>query len=1001
MIGEQKMNNRKLGRKFWVTLVIFSLMGQVAWVVENMYFNVFIYKMFHASAANISLMVSASAVAATLTTLLIGALSDKVGKRKIFICGGYILWGAAILSFALIRMDILTPLAGSTTAAASLGVTLVILMDCVMTFFGSAANDASFNAWLTDSGDETNRGRIEGINSMMPLVAILVVFGGFMAFDLDKQSSWTTIYLIIGISMILIGMLGFFLIKDCAVTTQETKSYWKNVLYSFRISVIKKNKLLYAVIGAFAIFGISIQIFMPYLILYYEKTLGMDNYVLIMAPAIILAAVITAFYGKLYDMMGFNKSVIPTVVFLMAGYVFLFFGRQTLPVFAGSLFMMTGYLTGMAIFGAMIRDHIPEDKAGLFQGLRIFGQVFVPGIIGPAIGAMVLRNADRITNNDGTTSFLPNQNIYLAAFIAAVVLLLALSLIFEMIRKGHYELNTNLEIGWEEYPRPQLKRESFLSLNGIWKLNHRQVRVPFAPQSVLAGYHMMVSPYLTYRREFEIPEGFVKDQVLLHFGAVDQVAEIFIDGEKVCHHEGGYLPFEVDITRCLHIQKVHQLEVKVKDTLSHTYPYGKQRKNRGGMWYTPISGIWQSVWLESVDEIYIQKLKITPQKAGKIVMEVDTNAKEYEISLELEPGFSKVWKLQESKITLDLEDLKREDGTDYKPQYWTPENPYLYTATLQAEKDKVETYFALRHMSIEKIGETDRICLNGKPIFLHGVLDQGYFCDGIYLPANESGYEQDILNMKELGFNMLRKHIKVEPESFYYACDRLGMLVMQDMVNSGHYSFIRDTAFPTLGKKVWNDRKIIGNKKRKAFFEKHMEETIEHLYNHPCIVAYTIFNEGWGQFDSDRMYEKVKKLDSTRVVDSTSGWFAQKYSDVESLHVYFNPIRLYKSKKPLVVSECGGYSYMEKEHIYSKYGQYGYGNCKSKEELTEKICQMYERMILPSISEGLCGCVYTQLSDVEDEINGLYTYDRLVCKVDKEKMLQMSQRILALGKQDA
>ncbi len=425
---------KRLGKKFWLTLVIFSLMGQVAWVVENMYFNVFIYKMFNATASDISLMVGASAVAATLTTWLVGALSDKIGKRKIFICGGYIVWGISILSFAFIRMDILTSVVGSSVAAASLGVTLVIIMDCAMTFFGSSANDASFNAWLTDCGDETNRGRIEGINSMMPMVAILVVFGGFMAFDLDQAESWTTIYLIIGISVLIIGILGFLLIQDQLVKTEATNNYWHNVLYSFRPSVIKKNLLLYAVVGAFAIFGISIQTFMPYLILYYEKTLGMENYVMVMAPAIILAAVMTAFYGRTYDHFGFQKSVIPTILFLMSGYVLLYFGRQTLPVFLGSLFMMTGYLTGMAVFGAMIRDHIPEDKAGLFQGLRIFGQVFVPGIIGPAIGAAVLKNAATITNSDGTTSFLPNQNIYLAAFIAAIILFLSLLPIFRKLK---------------------------------------------------------------------------------------------------------------------------------------------------------------------------------------------------------------------------------------------------------------------------------------------------------------------------------------------------------------------------------------------------------------------------------------------------------------------------------------------------------------------------------------------------------------------------------------
>ena len=298
---------QKTGRKFWISLILFGLIGQVAWVVENMYLNVFIYKMFHASAAQISFMVGASAVAAAVTTLLVGAWSDKVGKRKIFICLGYALWGMTIFGFGLVRMDILTPVAGSMAAAASMGVTIVILLDCVMTFFGSGANDACYNAWLTDCGDETNRGKIEGINSMMPLLAILVVFGGFMGFDLERADNWSMIYTIIGAVVLVTGLLGLFLIKE-PDTKKESHSFWETLRYSFRPSVVRENKLLYSVLGAFALFGISIQVFMPYLILYYEQSLGMKNYVMIMAPAILLAAVITALYGKVYDMLGFQRT---------------------------------------------------------------------------------------------------------------------------------------------------------------------------------------------------------------------------------------------------------------------------------------------------------------------------------------------------------------------------------------------------------------------------------------------------------------------------------------------------------------------------------------------------------------------------------------------------------------------------------------------------------------------------------------------------------------------
>ena len=409
----------KLGKKFWTAMLVFGLMGQVAWVVENMYFNVFIYKMFHAGASDISAMVMASAVVAALTTIIMGAVSDKVGRRKAFMSVGYIIWGISIISFAYIK-----------------SVALTIVMDCVMTFFGSTANDAAYNAWLTDRGDETNRGRIEGFNSMMPLVSILVVFGGFMGFDLDSHSSWMTIYYIIGAATAVIGIIGWFIIEDAPDLKKSSQPIGQVLAFSFRPSTVKDNKRLYAVLGAFAVFGISIQVFMPYLIIYYEQTLKMQNYVLIMAPAIVAAAVVTALYGKVYDKWGFDRSIVPGLAMLMAGYVLLFFFRSAVPVFIGSLLMMSGYLTGMSVFGAQIRDLIPESRAGQFQGVRIIGQVFIPGLIGPAIGAAVLKNAELITNSDGTTSFLPDRSIWLAAFIVAILLCAVLALIGRCFRKA-------------------------------------------------------------------------------------------------------------------------------------------------------------------------------------------------------------------------------------------------------------------------------------------------------------------------------------------------------------------------------------------------------------------------------------------------------------------------------------------------------------------------------------------------------------------------------------
>ena len=424
--------NRK---RFWIALFVFSLIGQIAWVVENMYFNVFIYHMFNASQNDIALMVQASAVAATVTTLLIGALSDRLGKRKAFITVGYILWGVSILVFAALRVDWIAKLfpaaAENTAKAASIGVALVIIFDCIMTFFGSSANDACFNAWLTDSTDETNRGKAEGINAMMPLVAILVVFGGTMWTQKSNAAHWTILFLIIGGIVLVSGVLGFFLIDEKKIERQ-TDGYFSTLFYGFRPRVIRENADLYLALLSFTIFGISIQVFMPYLILYYTEALHLDNYVLIMAPAIVLAAVATALYGRIYDRIGYRKTLVPALLVLMLGYAVLYLFRNTALVFLGSLLMMCGYLGGMAVFGARVRDCTPAGMAGRFQGLRIIGQVLIPGVVGPEIAKLVLKGAETVANDDGTFSFIPNENIFLWAGI--VLLPIAAVVVCELLR---------------------------------------------------------------------------------------------------------------------------------------------------------------------------------------------------------------------------------------------------------------------------------------------------------------------------------------------------------------------------------------------------------------------------------------------------------------------------------------------------------------------------------------------------------------------------------------
>ena len=537
---------------------------------------------------------------------------------------------------------------------------------------------------------------------------------------------------------------------------------------------------------------------------------------------------------------------------------------------------------------------------------------------------------------------------------------------------------------WTVYPRPQMKRESYLNLNGAWdfSVNYEkmgQIRVPFCPECKLSGIgkHYEEGALLCYNRSFILPEDFIKGRVILHIGAADQRADVFVNGKPAGTHKGGYEAFSFDITEHLKDGE-NSLQVCCFDDLhDQSYPYGKQTLTRGGMWYTPVSGIWQTVWLESVPEVHIEKLHIENRGYG--------------VTVSIEPAL-------EGKVTVaDLGEFALEKGSatiaPENPRLWSPEDPYLYDFTIEAGADRIESYFAIRSLEIKKVGDYQRLCLNGKPYFFHGLLDQGYWPDGLFTPATPECYADDILMMKKLGFNTLRKHIKVEPEEFYYQCDKLGMIVWQDMVNNSDYNFYRDTVLPTVGIQKLPDKFLHTDPFHRKRFLECMEATVNQLKNHPSICYWTIFNEAWGQFDSDNVYEALKELDDTRFIDSTSGWFRQKKSDVDSYHVYFRKVNLKAGKRPLVLSEFGGKTYKAEGHVFNPDKVYGYGGCETLDALNDALVKLYTDEIVPHAKKGLCASIYTQVSDVEDEINGLLTYDRKVEKVIPEKLLPIAEAL--------
>ena len=552
------------------------------------------------------------------------------------------------------------------------------------------------------------------------------------------------------------------------------------------------------------------------------------------------------------------------------------------------------------------------------------------------------------------------------------------------------------ETPWNVYPRPQMRRGSFLNLNGTWefcvrKMPHlpemydKTILVPFCPESLLSGLDMEVKPgsNLFYRTHFTLPKGFQKDRVLLHVGAADQKAEVYVNGRHMCSHTGGYEAFTADITDGL-LEEENELVIRVFDNLRDlTLPYGKQSLTRGGMWYTPVSGIWQTVWLESVPADYITGLNIRCEGTTVRITAENTNAGVITVHT---PDGAEIYPLDRGQAVI----------TPKNPRLWSPEDPYLYEFTVETDTDRVDSYFALRTLDIHNVDGIPRLCLNGKPYFFHGLLDQGYWSDGLFTPAAPECYERDILMAKKMGFNTLRKHIKVEAEEFYYACDRLGMIVFQDMVNNGDYAYIRDTVLPTFGKQRSSDVNMHKDTATRRAFISGMEATVRQLRNHPSIVYWTIFNEGWGQFDSDSVCRLLRTIDNTRFIDSTSGWFRRSETDVDSRHIYFGPWgQLRPSEKPLVLSEFGGHCCAVEDHIFNPDKSYGYKTCKSPEELQVSLDEIYRIRIIPAIKKGLCAAILTQISDVEDEINGLVTYDREVLKVDPVRMRAISRQLNA------
>lgn len=552
-----------------------------------------------------------------------------------------------------------------------------------------------------------------------------------------------------------------------------------------------------------------------------------------------------------------------------------------------------------------------------------------------------------------------------------------------------------------EYPRPQLRRNSYLNLNGIWEYAitktaekpaamQGEIVVPFSPETPLSGVGHILQPdeYLWYRRSVTLPEGFFRGgRLLLHFGAVDQRCTVWVNGQEAGSHTGGYLPFALDVTELIE-GDAFTLELRVTDpTDTGSLSRGKQRLKNTGIWYTPQSGIWQTVWMECVPENYLRSLRITPkpeENAVHIRLEADDPAMAA-VTICRDGGIIAEGQTDEngeSTLTIPAEELR----------LWSPEEPFLYDVAITlAGGDKVESYFGMRAFGIGKDEKgLPRLLLNGKPYFQNGLLDQGYWSDGYYTAPSDEALIHDIAEMKRLGFNMLRKHIKVEPLRWYYHCDRLGMLVWQDMMNGGEsYSPLSIYVFSNLGLRVKDDRYRYFSRSDEAGRTHYYEELgqmIDLLYNTVSLALWVPFNEGWGQFDALKAAEFIRKRDDTRPIDHASGWYDQGGGDIKSIHWYFRPYHHKqppKEQRPICLTEYGGYNCAVPGHCWGEGAEFGYKKIADPAEFNRAFQKLMEEQLIPAKERGLAAAVYTQVSDVEGERNGLLTYDRKVCKANE------------------
>ena len=1045
-----KKESSKVGVRKWFIFILVGLIGQFAWAIENMYLNTYITYLNFTDVSGvgfnysmlIAITTALSAIVATLTTIFMGSLTDRVNKRKIFISIGYIVWGISTASFGLLNVgggsaNNLIPISMTAFQAAI----MVIVIDCFMTFFGSTSNDAAFNSYVTKNTNSLNRGKVEGVLAVLPLIAMLIIFVGLNGLTTEAMGyRWDLFFYIVGALVLFVGLISTILIPKEDTIKVEDLSYTRLLFDGFKPKTVKENKLLYLVLVGYFIYGVAIQVYFPYLMVYVQYTCSIANsgegfltpFAIVMAIALLGGSLLSVIIGIFSDKFSKEKMMISVVTILIIGCLMMFFAPfikdDTIRLVYSSisgLIMILGYVSVPTIFNAMVKDNIPKGKEGSFMGVRMIFVVALPMCIGPFIGdALNASLGSTYLSDFGVESNIPSEYGYIVAIFILLLTFIPIFFILKMNKdkgmkkayknKGYLYSDLRKEYTKEEldfdlskHPRPQLERVDFMSINGEWdieisknpnidEINFSSIgMVPFAVESPISQVnHLLESDeFIYYKKVVSIPKSLQKEHIFLNFEGVDQECWVYINKKLATYHVGGYTRFKVDIKEFIEDENYENIEItiKVKDVTDDSYHMvGKQRLHPSGWFYSSSSGIYKPVYIESIDGDYIESVLYTSlYDEESVLVNVKTNV-DGEVKLFINEKEYLIEANKETKIKLDPFIA------------WDINNPYLYDVKIVFNKDEVKSYFGVRKIEI-KGDENKGIYLNNRRIILNGLLDQGYYYLGGLTPRSYDEYLNDIKNAKELGYNCLRKHIKVENDYYYYYADKLGVLLIQDIPNGGDRIKFLNVVFPRFSIKLFNKEKFNTyesygrtNDEGRELFKKDLLEIINNTSSFPSVIIYTLFNEAWGQFDGSKMYEYVKPLVKNQLIDTASGWLDCVKSDFYSIHSYTFPAFKRKDDKgynrPYVLTEIGGASLKVKGH-YDYPKLYGHHICLSQKAYEKRYVSLYKKMIKRMKDNNLNGIIYTELSDCETEANGIYTLDREVLKIDKEIIKAINKEI--------